>query len=231
MKKQSLVLVVMLALLFVLTACQRSASQGSLFTPTAGSKVPTNVGGGTEDPMRMLQGYATQTALFSGTKPKPTATQTPLTNGTPATPTNTPIIPPTGIPGTQATQETPLTPTPQITIGTATPGRPATYTLMEGEFPICIARRFNVDPDVLMTLNSLSGNSFDPGLVLKIPQTGSFPVSRSLITHPATYTVLANETIYGIACKYGDVDPLQIAKLNSLVAPYTLKTGQSLNIP
>ncbi len=124
-----------------------------------------------------------------------------------------------------------ITPTAQASIGTVLPGRPATYTLMEGEYPYCIARRYNVDPNELLTLNGLKGGNFYTGLVLKIPQAGSFPGNRSLIPHPVTYTVLANDTIYSIACKYGDPDPLQIARLNGLEPPYTLLTGQSLNIP
>jgi LysM repeat protein len=73
---------------------------------------------------------------------------------------------------------------------------------------------------------------FDPGLVLKIPQSSKpFPAARALKAHPTTYTVGGDETIYSIACKFGDVDPMAIAAANGLTAPYTLKLGQVLNIP
>ena len=32
-----------------------------------------------------------------------------------------------------------------MAFATPTPGRPATYVIQDGEFPYCIARRFNVD--------------------------------------------------------------------------------------
>ena len=112
---------------------------------------------------------------------------------------------------------------------------PASYILQKDEFVYCIARRFNVNPDELMALNGMnrsSGQMVSPGLSLKIPQTGNiFPAARALRAHPTTYTVVGGETIYKIACLFGDVDPLAIATLNGLVAPYNLTAGQTLNIP
>jgi LysM repeat protein len=119
-----------------------------------------------------------------------------------------------------------------VIVPTATPGRPATYTLHAGEFPYCIARRFNVDPDELLSLNGLSeGQILQPGLTLRIPQTGSFPGNRALAPHPAQYTVAVDNTIYGIACHFGDVDPSSIAAANGLTLSSPLTTGRILNIP
>jgi LysM repeat protein len=217
-KKLILILAVGMALSLFLVACERSASQAPLPTPTAtGNPAVT-------DPMKMLQSLATQTALAGTGLP---ISGTPIVVGTIVNPTPTSLIPPTGAPGITTTPATPLA----ITI---TPlARPATYTLHEGEFPYCIARRYNIDPDVLLSLNNLSGGeTFSPGLVLTIPQTAAvFPSPRALIQHPATYTIQANDTIYSIGCKYGDVDPLAIAAVNALTAPYTLTVGQSLSIP
>jgi LysM repeat protein len=114
--------------------------------------------------------------------------------------------------------------------------KPATYTLQEGEFPYCIARRFNVNPIELLTLNGLGGGGqYVPGLVLKIPQNNNtWPKSepRNLLTRPVeSYKVATGETIYTIACKFGDIDPLTIAKANDLVAPYKLKVNQVITIP
>jgi LysM repeat protein len=225
-KKIISILAVGWVLALFLVACERSASTASLPTPTAtGNPLVT-------DPMLMLQSLATQTAL-AGTglpisdTPTPDLTGTPIAVETIVSPTPTSLIPPTGEPGITTTPATPLA----ITV--TPPARPATYTLHEGEFPYCIARRFNIDPEALLSLNGLSsGEMFSPGLVLTIPQTADpFSTDRALIQHPATYTVVSGDTIYSIACKYGDVDPLAIAAVAGLTAPYTLTVGQSLSIP
>ena len=232
-KKLIITLAVFVALAAFLAACQRSASTAPLPTPTATG----NPAGAETDPMRMLQALATQTAMagtglpISGT-PTPDLTGTPIAVGTDTTPaavspTATSLLPPTGLPGTTGTPAT------QIVITVTPPARPATYQLHEGEFPYCIARRFNVNQYELLDINGLSGNQYSPGLVLKIPQTGNpFEGNRALHSHPATYNVTsADDTIYKIACYYGDVDPLAIVAVNSLTSPYMLHAGQALNIP
>ncbi len=56
-----------------------------------------------------------------------------------------------------ATATATVTPTIPVTPASPTTGpRPASYTLQIGEYPYCIARRFNVDPKELLTLNALS---------------------------------------------------------------------------
>jgi hypothetical protein len=70
----------------------------------------------------------------------------------------------------------------------------------------------------LSGLTSAQANSLITGTVLTIPQSGAFPGNRAL-AHPATYTVAsADETVYSIACKYGDVDPNAIATANGISA-------------
>jgi len=105
--------------------------------------------------------------------------------------------------------------------------------LQPGEFPYCIARRFNVDPDNLLSLNGLiSGELFLPGITLKIPQSGAFPGDRSLASHPTTYTVAStDETVFSVACKYGDVDPAVLASTNGISVSADLSAGQQLKIP
>jgi LysM repeat protein len=111
--------------------------------------------------------------------------------------------------------------------------RPASYTLQNGEFPYCIARRFNVDPDALLSASGLtSPDVYYAGLTLTIPQSGAFPGARMLATHPTTYTVASSdETIYSIACKFGDIDPATIASANSIASSADLTSGQQLQIP
>jgi LysM repeat protein len=112
---------------------------------------------------------------------------------------------------------------------------PGTYSLKHGEHPYCLARRFNVDPIQLLTLSGISpSNAYNlpDGTKIVIPQSGGgFPGSRSLINHPAQYNVRSGDTIYSIACTYGDVDPLAIASSNNLSSPYTLTIGTTLQIP
>ena len=150
----------------------------------------------------------------------PTLTPSP----TPTGPTPTPSLTPTG--------PTPTRPTPTAS-KTSTPAPGNTYTLQAGEYPYCIARRFNVNPDELLSLNGLNRyRKVSPGMVLQIPQTGhTFPGTRALRPHPATYTVATGDTIYTVACYYGDVEPMAIVTANSLVTPYTLTPGQTLQIP
>jgi LysM repeat protein len=212
--KRFLGVFVMIILVFGLTACELSASTPP---PTLSS----------EADMATLQSkfveIATQTAAAGGAIiPLPTATVPLPAAPTMALPTLLPTVAPTTVPST---------PVP-VLVFTATPGIPTSYVLQKGEHAYCLARRFNVNPGDLLTLNGLSAASvLQPGMSLKIPQTGSFPGTRALRSHPTTYTVAAGDTIYTVACKYGDVDPNALAQVNNLAAPYTLTAGQTLNIP
>jgi peptide/nickel transport system permease protein len=142
------------------------------------------------------------------------------------TPTRT-VFPAFTTTETQTSVEATLTPLP-------TASQLATYTLQRDEFPYCIARRFNVDPTELLALNGLLKNqTFYTGTVLQIPQTGNpFPYERMLKSHPAIYTVVTSgETLYTIACGFGDVEPLSIAQANDISMDSNLFVGQQLNIP
>jgi LysM repeat protein len=106
------------------------------------------------------------------------------------------------------------------------------YTLQVGEFPFCIARRFDVDPEQLLSMNGLLGGQIIMyPMTLKIPLSGSFPGTRALRQHPTVYTASSGESIYSIACSFGDVFPEDIAELNGLSVNSSLNTDQLLNIP
>ncbi len=228
--RTTLSLLVLIVLAISLTACTRSASTA----PEADSA--TFPEAATQEGMNMIQELATQTAIAeSGLSAE----------GTPQ-PTVDPLgsLPPLGgeTPTGVAASGTPLdaaasSPTPEIVVvaqPTVETVRPATYTLQKGEFPYCIARRFNVNPADLLSLNGLTtaqSGALQPGLVLRIPTAGVFGSDRALMAHPAQYTVQAGDSIYSIACKYGDVDPVNIAAVNGLGAPYTLTVGSALQIP
>ncbi len=231
-KKHFLFLVVSVLLVVGLTACVRPAS-----TPPSSEAAPTSAGefplpGETDDVMSQLEQAATQTLIAM--------------QGTPVASPTAPVVEATVVMSqeTPAVQETTVVQLPEAPVSAAatatpipvpspTPGIPASWTLQKGEHPYCIARRFNVNPDEMLRLNGLSANStFFGGMVLKIPQTGNpFPANRSLRAHPTTYTVASGDTIYSIACLFGEVDPYAIAAANGLSSPYTLTAGQSLHIP
>jgi LysM repeat protein len=133
---------------------------------------------------------------------------------------------------TEAASASTPTATP-ITYVQPTPGGPPqTYTLQEGEYPFCIARRFNVNQTELLELNGITADSFFyAGQALKIPQTGNpFDGLRVLHDHPTTYKILQDDTLYKIACYFGDLSPDLIALQNNL-STWDLPVGEVLIIP
>ncbi len=255
-KKNSVRLASILVLVTVLvSACTQSYSQlpATTSTPISTSPFVSPFPTG-QDPMQIVADLGTASAIAKTAE----ALGTVLPSETPGGPTDTPsapggtaITPETGI---TATSETPIavisvtpapatvvvggsTPTPQTTVvvPTIAGGVPATYTLQEGEFPYCIARRYDLDPNQLLALNGIvDGNLFVPGFTLQLPQNSSWPgTDRALNPHPDTYTVTGSgdTTIYGVACHYGDIFPEQIAQANNLPLTATLTVGQQLTIP
>jgi hypothetical protein len=188
-----------------------------------------------ENPMAMIEEFAKGTATaagltaaagggITGTPGTPQVTvigTTPVGTGTPSTPTNANVV-----------ATTPVVVGPSLT--PLPPGvRPTTYILQKDEFPFCIARRFNVDPaDLVYDKNAI----YYVGLALNIPQNSSWPSSagpRALRNHPGTYTVTgdSDNTVNGVACKYGDVDPAAIAQNNGISVSASLSIGQQIKIP
>jgi len=222
-KKLRVILVITLIAGLTLSACQRSASKAPVSTATAVGELPFPLPS-TDGMKAMMSG--TQTAIAAAASlPGLGNTQVPAADAT---------LPPLVLP---TVTQPPVVPTVAPTfalVATATPGLPATYTLHQGEWPFCIARRYNIDPSALLDANALDADSKPAeGTQLKIPQgAGNWPAGeRALVAHPAIYTVQPGDTIYSIACDYGDVDPNGIIAANSLTSPYTLNLGQSLQIP
>lgn len=196
----------------LLAACTRSASG----LPT--ELLPT------EDPIESIfSTVATQTALAAqaGTgggededEASPTPSQTPETGDVTATPTSTETNTPA--------------PTPELVV-------PSSYTLNEGEWPYCLARRFNIDPDALLEANGLTAaqaNQLSVGYTLTIPSgAGSYGGERALRAHPTTYTASGVDTFYSIACLFGDVWPEAIAAVNGKGINYGPDGGEQLYIP
>jgi len=232
-KNGFVVFLALLVLMLLITGCTRSYEpiQEALGTPTIEGEsdfpeaLPSDMAGVIE------AGAQTATALASGESAPPAdegeatatgeAVLTPSTEGPDAaTPTATgtpPVIATTVVPPTSVV------------------GRPATYTLKKGEFPYCVARRFNVDPKELLALNNIStaqAQTYQPGLTLSIPQSGAaFPPPRARHTHPTTYTVPEKTTVYGVACYFGDVDPADIISNNTIADSDNIAAGTTLSIP
>lgn len=241
-KKIGAILGTMIALPVFISACLQpypttpSTNNGGVSDQTSAFATPLATNDD-QDAMAMLESLATGTALAKegtvfpdATSATPAGTEiTPDAMVTPGTPTATLIA--TVAPTSTNAASGVTTPAATIVPGS----RPSTYTLQKGEFPYCIARRYNLNPDELLSLNGITnGTLFMPGLTLTIPQTNSpFPGDRALHIHPTTHTVTTNqENLYAVACYYGDVDPAAIAQANGgMSLSAALTSGQTLQIP
>ena len=203
--------------MFGLTSCKLPASKGPQ-SNSNGFPVP---GGSNQTPGGIdVSTFATQTAQAAPPGVVPSSVP-------PENPSASPKPEATSVPGAPSPTSAP------IIYVTATPGGPpASYTLEQGEFPFCIARRFNVNIAELLSLNGLSINSAtSPGQVLQIPQTGNpFDGARSLHDHPTTYKIQSGDTLNIIACYFGDVSPEMISLQNDLHST-DLPVGEVLIIP
>jgi hypothetical protein len=212
------VLALSIGIALTIGACTRSASTAPPATSESAEATPSGLNAQQATMEAVRSSLLTQTAQAmesSGETPteEPTAVVAQATSVSEETSTA-----PTATPGV---------------VATATPGLPSTYTLHDGEHPYCIARRFDLNPVALLAVNGLTASTVaGPGTILIIPNdTTGFPPPRALKDHPATYTVQPGDTIYAIACLFGDVDPNAIIRANGLSEPYTLSAGTVLSIP
>ncbi len=217
------ILLFIVALVIVSLACVRTVPGSTILpTPTQGpAEMPMTT---STDVMNQIYLFATQTAI---------ATQGGFpTSAPPAGGGETPVAPNQPEPTTAVIQSPVPTQVPAQVAPPPPVQVPATYALQKGEFPYCIARRFNVDPGELLRINGLTSYSvYNAGMSLRIPQTGRpFPGKRALMSHPTSYTVRGGETIYTIACAFGDVDPNAILAVNPGVSPRP-SAGTVLQIP
>jgi hypothetical protein len=245
-KHRALVVIFIFAISTVLiSACTQSLSNAPAATATANqpglfvSPFPTG-----ENPMAMIEEFAKQTAAAQTTVANggtPVAPQAATTNVALTPQAGTTTVPATVAPSTPtnsiaATATTPVVATPSGPTATNIPvgAHPSEYILQKEEFPYCIARRFGVDPSKLIYNQSAV---YYEGLKIQIPQSASaWPSSAgpiALRTHPDTYTVTGNAdtTVYGVACKYGNVDPAAIVSANPGITLATkLTIGQKITI-
>lgn len=236
MKRGAVVASTLMLIAVIASACNQPYSQAPSVTNTPINPTSLFASPGTpEITMSDIANFGTETAVAQTGTPLAVETQTLPVGVTPQdlSATATPLV--STNPAFTSTATLAVSGAQSGTLPTSAPvgTRPTSYPLHKGEFPYCLARRFDVDPDALLSLNGLSsGNIYYPNLTLKIPQSGSFPGTRALRNHPATYTVSSSdETIYGIACLFGDVDPSAIATANNISVDAALTTGKQLSIP
>ncbi len=216
-------LLVVLVLFLSLTACTLKASTPPPVTPTTAGEVPfpfTTPGD--------VATFGTQTAIAQ--TPVSTTPQVTVSTETPAQEGGGQEAPAAQAP------EAPQAEAPAAAaVDTPVVSRPASYVLQKGEWPICIARRYDLDLSSFFANNGMNMNSKPAaGTTLRIPSSGNWSANygaRPLKQHPATYNVVAGDTVYTIACKYGDVAPESILAVNNLSNASDVQAGMSLQIP
>ncbi len=232
-KKVTILMAAILLLGFLLAGCNMSASTPPAFTATSPAEFPFPVQSGTGEATGATQTPGEKGAIEMTPQSGGGVIATPI-EGQPTVEETAPAEGEQaggGVPVEQPT-EAPAAPfVSNVQLPTVT--RPSSYTLLRGEFPYCIARRFDLPVSTLLSMNNLGVNSKPPaGTVLSIPQSGTWNSgTRALRPHPSTYTVGTGDSVNSIACYYGDVDPSAIIALNGLQPPYSLTTGQTLQIP
>ncbi len=216
-RKHGLLIVVILLGLILAAGCERPQSSAPISTPQLLDSVNTPL---PVDQQIMNATMTAQAIMEKFNQPTQVVTNA---QGTQVVATNAQVLQPTSTPVPNPTA-TPLPPTPMVT-------KPLQHVVQSGESIYCLARRYDVDPSEMLALNNYI-SWLNVGDVLDVPQTGSWPTEdRAQIPHPDTWTVSAGETIYSIACEYGDVYPEAIIAVNGLKEPYDLTPGQVLQIP
>ena len=217
--KHFLVFFVVILIALALAACERSAST----PPPEGGESAFPTLETTQSPIDELNQFSTQTAIAESSE----SSEGSVEESQPEVEEPAEETEPTQEPEPEEKPE--ATPVPEKEYPV-----PKNYTLQKGEFPYCLARRFDISPGALLSANGLTNASVTyAGQTLKIPQdAGSFDAGkRALKNHPADYTVQAGDTVYSIACLFGDVDPRAIEDHNGLEGAYTIQVGDVLKIP
>ena len=230
MKKNHILLIAIVMLLaMALSACERSASSAMPGTEGGESEFPLPESEvGTPSALEALEAITTQTAIVeSGGEGTALQDAESTPQGEEAAPAADEVNP-TETPQPQPVQE------PQEEAAPAVEDYPVPdqYTLKSGEFPYCIARRFDIAPATLLSANGLSSSSMTyPGTVLVIPKNaGHYNLgSRALRAHPTTYVVRSGDTASSVACLFGDVDPRAIKAVNDVGE--NLPVGSTIQIP
>lgn len=131
--------------------------------------------------------------------------------------------------GLPPTPEAPdITPQPTAETGAPASGESFTYQVQRGDTLYGIARKFGVDAQALIGLNQIANpNALSVGQELLVP--GQAPAGTTT-GEGYIHVVAAGETLFGISQKYG-VPLDQLAQVNQITNPGSLRIGQRLLIP
>lgn len=124
-----------------------------------------------------------------------------------------------------------------IVFGASAASAHASHTVQPGETLSHIAQDYGVSVDALSAENQISNpNRIRVGQVLSIPH-GSSPAASGgprpvdpADFPPGSYTVQAGDSLSRIGARLG-VPWNDIARLNGIGAPYTIRVGQTLKVP
>ena len=141
--------------------------------------------------------------------------------------------------GTAAAPAAPSTPAPSAPAPTPAPSAPApsatgatSYTVVARDTLSGIASRFGTTTRNLMSLNAITNaNSIRVGQILTVAGTApAAPAAPASTTAPATtYTVVARDTLSGIASRFGTTTRNLMA-LNGITNANLLRVGQVLKL-
>ena len=170
-----------------------------------------------------------------GPEPAPVEEIMPFEAEPPATATP---IPPTPVPPTPTPLPTATKPyDPNINMYGTTNGL-TTYTLQEGDSLVCLGRRFDISVTQLLAQNGIESPDEkgvgDTVIIPRSPKPWNLVDGygrRMLVLHPAAYRIQSGDTLFSIACAYGDVLPEDLAVQNHLVLGEPLTAGTTINIP
>jgi len=115
---------------------------------------------------------------------------------------------------------------------------PDDYPVSSGDTIYSIAWKYELDPFELARWNNISSPyRIYPGQRLKmkqgdsvaVPQASTQQSTRSATSRPDSITVRKGDTLYALA-KQHDISAKQLASINRLKSPYTIKPGQTLKL-
>jgi len=142
-------------------------------------------------------------------------------------------------PAAPAPEAAPAAPAPEAAPAAPAPAAPApvsTYTVVRGDSLSGIASRFGTTTRNLMTINGITNaNLIRVGQVIKLSADAAPAApapaapAPSATAAPTTYTVVARDTLSGIASRFGTTTRNLMA-LNGITNPNRLRIGQVLTI-
>jgi LysM repeat protein len=218
---------ILLALIFLLTACERPAPTGDIATPASNPEIIPR-----DDAYPI--GQPTATAVPAGTT-SPTDTSGEATDGSEPQPTGGEAVTPTDSAEVQPGEDAATDAPPALEDGV--------YVVRSGDTLGQIAFIYNVSVEDIMAANGLTNpDILEVGQQLTIPEAGIADSPTASTPTPSTETpgepggqeiihiVQAGDNLFRIGLRYGfTVD--ELAEYNGIVDVNNLEVGQEIRIP